>query len=200
MDLWLPEGDCLVYFLAKGERNPEPSFKISYSRLLKSKCFPLINQLLVTRKCSGKQLRHASQKHEVSRPAELHIRVPPTHLTGSKSDLHFRLEIRNLLAWVFQRPVVGDSLGSALIGLMYSMQQCRDADEDGIHDLRRYLKSQGYSNLANNPDHALALLRLSETFKMRQEYVRAFAHSVGMSDRLFRSPDYEVFVAIDAFL
>ena len=88
--------------------------------------------------------------------------------------------------------MVGHTLGDALVGLLHSMHEFRSGVEDNVRDMMGYLDEEGYLDMANQPNHALAMLHLAELFQMKELYSRAFAHSVGMSDRLFSSTEYQV--------
>lgn len=87
---------------------------------------------------------------------------------------------------------MGQSLGDALVALLNSMHECRSADVDNVEDLMYYCDEEGYFDFSNQPGHSLAILNLAETFRLRDLYIDAFAHCVGMSDNLYRSPEYLV--------
>lgn len=63
---------------------------------------------------------------------------------------------------------------------------------DNVADLMSYLDEEGYLNLANQPDYALAVLQLAETIRMKDLYLQALAHCVGMKEMLSSRPDYQV--------
>lgn len=88
--------------------------------------------------------------------------------------------------------MVGENLGAALITLVHSMHQFRLRDVDNVQDLMGYLDEEGYLNLRSNPAHAIAILHLSEVFRLRSLYINAFAHCCGMSDQLPTVPEYQV--------
>lgn len=88
--------------------------------------------------------------------------------------------------------MVGCSLGSAIIGLLHSMHEFRSGVNDNVADMMDYFDEEGYLDMANQPNHALAMLHLAEFFQMRELYIRAFAHCVGMSKYLLDSPGFEV--------
>lgn len=62
-----------------------------------------------------------------------------------------------------------------------------------------YFDEEGYLSMADQPNHALAMLQLAEFFEFGELYTRAFAHCVGMSDRLNTSSLYKV-TPHDSFL
>ena len=95
------------------------------------------------------------------------------------------------MAWVLRQSLIGEQLGTALIGLLQTLNDFRDG-EDNFSDLLDYMDEEGYLDIACEPTHALALLRLAEHFHIDDLYLRALAHCVGMSERLNSCPDYQV--------
>lgn len=117
----------------------------------------------------------------------------PAPATASRSQVaQYHLAIRNFFAWVCRRSVVGDHLGNALIGLTNAMDEFRESGANNAEDLLDYLDEEGYLDMRNQPAHALAVLHLSEAFEMRDLYIHAFAHCVGMSEHLYRHPEFSV--------
>lgn len=88
--------------------------------------------------------------------------------------------------------MVGEYLGNALITLVNSMHEFRDGDTDDYQDLLGYLDEEGYLDMDNNPNHALAILHMAEVCHFRGLYIDAFAHCVGMSERLYKFAEYSV--------
>lgn len=86
--------------------------------------------------------------------------------------------------------MVGSHLGEALVGLLHSMHEFRHYTEDNVKDILAYMDEEGYLDVANQPTYALAVLHLAESFQMKDLYISAFAHCVGMGDELFSSPEY----------
>lgn len=121
---------------------------------------------------------------------ELYIPAPP--MADKEQSFAYHLATRNFFAWIFRRSVVGEHLGTALIGLLNSMAEFRGDDQDNIPDLISYLDEEGYLDIKCQPHQALALLNLSEFFQMRDMYIDAFSHCVGMSEELPYSPEYQV--------
>jgi hypothetical protein len=77
---------------------------------------------------------------------------------------------------------------------MNSMHEFRLPGEDNIADLRDYLEEEGYLQMREQANHALAILHLAEFFQLRDLYIGAFAHCTGMSSRLFLSSEYQVWL------
>lgn len=153
--------------------------------LLDARCHPLV-EAFVDRSISETE---AIQNNRV----DLYIPAP---WTANKLQAYaYHLELRNLLAWVFRRSVVGEHLGHTLITLVDTLEKFRQPGADNMQDLIAYLDEEGYLDLRDQPTHALALLHLAETVQMSDLYLEAFAHCAGMSDRLHRHNEYSVSTA-----
>lgn len=118
--------------------------------------------------------------------------MAPRHAATDREVIQHRLAVRNFLAWVMQVPIVGDHLGTALVSLLQTMHLYRSRDADSITDLTRYLDTQGYTFLINQPAHALAMLQLAEHARLQDLYTQAFAHCVGMGDGVISNSEYPV--------
>ncbi|KAI9902435.1 hypothetical protein N3K66_001787 [Trichothecium roseum] len=118
--------------------------------------------------------------------------IPPVSRTDASRNQAFRVAVRNIFAWAFQRSLVGEHLGPALVELLDSMHEYRSEGCDNDQDMMSYLDEEGYLDIANQPDHALAMLYMAETLKMRDLYIRAFVHCVGMHHQLYSSSEYEI--------
>ena len=104
----------------------------------------------------------------------------------------YHVATRNFFAWVLRRSVVGEHLGQALVGLLYSMHEFRADVKDNLKDMMDYMDEEGYLDLVNQPNHAVGMLYLAERFQMKDIYIRAFAHCVGMGSKLLTSLEYQV--------
>lgn len=113
-------------------------------------------------------------------------------MANKKQILDFYLAMRNLFAWVYRRPMVGEHLGSALITLVHSMREFRSPGVDKVEDVMGYLQQEGYLDMANQPIHALAVVHLAEYCQLNDLYINSFAHCAGMSDYLYGQPEYQV--------
>ncbi|KAJ4268856.1 hypothetical protein NW762_002926 [Fusarium torreyae] len=190
-ELWLRNGNCMVHLHGKGQSKRGPSFKVPFSALLDAQCYPLIQRFLVWEGIQRPNLRELmrwSRKNPMRR-IELYIPPPPT--TDKTQAFNYHLATRNFFAWIFRRSMVGTSLGGALIGLLHSMHEFRSGVDDNVSDMMDYFDEEGYLDMANQPNHALAMLQLAEFFEMRELYIRAFAHCVGMSQYLFDDPGFQ---------
>ena len=196
-ELWFKNGNCLVHLYSRGQSRRGPAFKVPLAPLLAAGCQPLLSKYMYQQ---IPQILVPTPKH-----ADADFLWAPANLIG-KVDLYIapplaadveqafrcRLAVRNFFAWVYRRSMVGEYLGSALIGLMDSMTEFRGRDVDVVQDILSYIDEEGYLNMTNQPVHALAILRLAEHFRLRDLYVDAFAHCTGMGERLYPHPEYQV--------
>lgn len=182
--MWFRNGNCFVHLYEKGQSQQGAAFKVPLTCLIAAQCQPLIEKF-VDRTVSEEE---ACENGHV----DLYIPAP---LTATRAQaLQYHVATRNFFAWIFRRSVVGDYLGTALIGLFNTMEEFREVDADNLLDLLDYLDEEGYLDMRNQPDHALAVLRLAEVFELDHLYVEAFAHCVGMSERLYKHSEYSVSV------
>ncbi len=121
---------------------------------------------------------------------ELYIPPPPTAERGQAFLYH--TATRNLFAWIFGKSLVGNHLGGALVGLLNSMNEFRSPGEDNVQAIMDYMDEEGYAEMRNQPDHALAILFFAEHFHFKDLWVDAFAHCTGMNERLISCPGFEV--------
>lgn len=121
---------------------------------------------------------------------ELYIPAPST--AEREQAFLYHSATRNLFAWIFGKPLVGSHLGGALVGLLNSMDEFRSDGEDNIQAIVDYMDEEGYADMRNSPDHALAVLFFAEHFHFKDMFIDAFAHCTGMHDRLPSSPGFEV--------
>ena len=122
--------------------------------------------------------------HELFVPA-------PAHMNREQS-FDYHLATRNFFAWMFCKPIVGRSLGEALLSLWRRLVLFRSADEGNRQDILDYVDEQAYSDFRECPDHALGLLCFAEELQLHDLWTDAFVHCVGMNDRLVSSSGFEV--------
>ncbi|KAI1265173.1 hypothetical protein F5Y18DRAFT_60874 [Xylariaceae sp. FL1019] len=175
-ELWYRNGNCYVHLYGKGQSKRGPSFKVPFSTLLEAQCHPLINSYI----SDESDLDDAK-----SGPFQLFIPAPPQ--SEKRQSYNYHLATRNFFAFIFRRSMAGETLGSALIGLMHSMAQFRSQTANNEDDLLNYMDEEGYLDMNCQPNHALAMLRLSEEFQIRELYINAFTHCCGMANLLLGS-------------
>ncbi|EGY22155.1 uncharacterized protein VDAG_03593 [Verticillium dahliae VdLs.17] len=196
-ELWFRGGNCFVHLYGKGQSRRGPAFKVPFGGLLSAKCHPLI-QRFISREMPESPgslfdpYDDLDQWHYLNPTRKVDLYIPAPPMANKQDAFLYHLATRNLIAWVFNRSVVGDHLGTALINLLSSMSEFRNDDEDHVGDLLDYLDEEGYLDIRNQPIHALALLRMAETFQIRDIFTDAFCHCVGMSDRLPSTPEWQL--------
>ncbi|PHH80745.1 hypothetical protein CDD82_1536 [Ophiocordyceps australis] len=194
-DLWVRDGNCLIYLRAKDRARRAPSFRLPFSSLLDASCFPLIERYLVVAGQRPRSAAEITRWHRSCTRQTVELLIPPQATPGlDAAHAHATaqyLAVRNFVAWVLGKPLVGESLGSAYIALLTSMYELRSGVKDNVHDLVCFLRRSGHFNLVNRPDYAVAALVFAETFRLRDVYLLAFAHCVGMSPKLALSAEYQ---------
>ena len=93
---------------------------------------------------------------------------------------------------MFEKPLVGDRLGEALITLLERMNKFRSNAIMNQDDLLAYIDGQEYSDFRECPDHALAVLQFAEKFELRELWTDAFVHCAGMNNDLTSSAEFNV--------
>ncbi|KAG6008605.1 hypothetical protein E4U21_004245 [Claviceps maximensis] len=202
-ELFTRNGNCLIYLhsyksvYSEHDTKLAASFRLPFSLLLANKCYALIERCLVihpTDTTSGPR-RNASdiQKWYHTNPKRrVELFIPPPQDASERQLQRHQLLTRNFFAWVLGRSLVGETLGEALVGLLESMYEYRSGDTlDNVADLVRYLNEEGYLCLAGQPDHALAVLRLAETFRLKTLYLQALSHCVTMGELICGRPDFQ---------
>lgn len=181
-ELWYKNGNCFVHLYERGQSQREPAFKVPFACLVSARCGPLAERF-TDRSISEQGKNEHGQ-------VDLYIPAPST--ASPSQALQYHIATRNFFAWVCRRSMVGGHLGNALVALVDSMREYRDDDVDNIQDLMSYLDEEGYLDMRNHPNHALAMLHLAEKLQDKDLYIDALAHCVGMSERLYKSPEYLV--------
>ncbi|PQE26126.1 Choriogenin Hminor protein [Rutstroemia sp. NJR-2017a BBW] len=196
IDLWYPEGDCLVHLYARGQSRRGPAFRVPLSALLAARCEPLLERFTSKDipQSPMSECSYASEsfyfEEEYTDCMELYIPAPV--MAGRGESFMYHTATRNFFAWVCQKPLVGRDLGTALVGLLNSLSEFRSKDVNNIDDAVTYIEGQGYADMRNTPDHALAIIYFAEHFHFRDMWIDAFAHCTGMSERLHESPGFEI--------
>ncbi|KAK2598072.1 hypothetical protein QQS21_005783 [Conoideocrella luteorostrata] len=202
-ELSMRNGNCLVYLHDYNDdqkrRHPERTvaFKLPFSLLLATKCCALIERCQVnfSTDVGSRPPRGPSeiQKWCRSNPKQtVELFIPAPQNANERQIRRHQLLMRNFFAWVLRRSLVGETLGDALVGLLECMHEFRSGEAiDNVADLSHFLDEEGYLCLAGQPDHALAILRLAETFHLKDLYLQALTHCVGMSDMLPRKLEFQ---------
>ena len=132
---------------------------------------------------------------------EANAQLPQQHQSGIKRRRAFHPCFRRFIPGLFQaahynfllgKPLVGDHMGQAFVDLQERLQHFRPSHANNHQDFLDYAENQGYRDLVECTDYALASLFYAEHYKLRDTWVDAFAHCVGMSESLVLSPEYVV--------
>lgn len=124
---------------------------------------------------------------EIDATYELYVPAPD----GLSRDEAFQYHIttRNFFAYAVGRPVVGERLSNALVDLWKRLRDWLPSPAPSV-DFTVYLERQGYLNLAESSEHALACLKFAEVARIEDVWIDAFVHCVGMHERLDLSPEW----------
>jgi hypothetical protein len=165
-------------------------------KLLEANCRPLLERFLV-RDFVESPASESSNSEDGGyfgqpRGGQYEMYIPPPATAERGQSFLYHTATRNFFAWVFGRSLVGSHLGGALVGLLNSMTEFRAAGEDNVQDLLDYMDEEGYADMRNQPDHALAVLYFAEHFHFKDMWIDAFAHCTGMHERLASSAGFEV--------
>lgn len=193
-ELWLPQGDCLIHLYPKGQSRRGPSFCVPFRALREARCGALMGL------CSSKPVELDSaeclqyQRYGMctATAGQLNLYLPAPDFVTKGEAFQWHLTTRNFFAFVCGRPLVGAHLGKAFVDLQERMQSYRKHIVDNDDDLLEYADAMGYTNFVNCPDYALAMLYYAEHFQIRDLYIDAFAHCVGMNHALSLSDELTV--------
>jgi len=116
----------------------------------------------------------------------------PASEDSSQDSFRQHITTRNFFAFLLGKPLVGDHMGQAFVDLQERLQHFRPSHANNHQDFLDYAENQGYRDLVECTDYALASLFYAEHYKLRYTWVDAFAHCVGMSESLVLSPEYVV--------
>ncbi|PVI00016.1 hypothetical protein DM02DRAFT_709669 [Periconia macrospinosa] len=194
-ELWYENGDCLVHLYARGQSRRGASFRVPLKTLARHRCHAMFNFCFAHITDTP-----GSDAHSPTRVIEsLDTKIPPTHevelfipvpASATKEEaFEWHLTTRNFFAYVLRKPLVGKQLGQALVDLEERIGVfCSNGDSR--KSFLPYIESQGYRDLVDCPDYALAILYYAEHYRLRNIWIDAFAHCVGMNERLPSSPEY----------
>ncbi|OBT60082.1 hypothetical protein VE03_10538, partial [Pseudogymnoascus sp. 23342-1-I1] len=197
-EMWYPDGNCLVHLYARDSTASSmrgPAFLIPLEFLVGLDCIPLLDRFLAG--STGPYLPSSNREFVKGRSSleytsgryDLYIPPPPT--AEGEQKLLCRTGTRNFFAWICGKPLVGESLGQALVGLLNSMSEYRGLNVDNVEDILDYMEEGGYADFGGSPVHTLATLHFAEHFQFENLYIDAFAHAVGMHDDIIQSPEYK---------
>jgi hypothetical protein len=177
---------------APGQSVRGPSFCLSFDLLVDAGCRPLLERFLVLDGTPVKTIHETGYFERIGSKTRYELYIPAPASTQRGQAMLYHVATRNFFAWVCGKALVGARLSTALIGLLNSMNEFRSEGAENEADILDYMDEAGYSDMRNSPDHALAILQFAENFHFRTVWIDAFAHCVGMSDKLQCSSELEV--------
>lgn len=117
------------------------------------------------------------------------IYIPAPENASREESFDWHLATRNFFAFVLGKPLVGRQMGQAFVDLYERMKLFRSEQSNNHQDFLEYSEIQGYRDLVECTDYALASLFYAERYKLRDVWIDAFVHCVGMSDSIALSPE-----------
>jgi hypothetical protein len=191
------DGDCLVHLYGLGASRRGPSFCVPLRALRQKNCGAILDTCyaqtaaeLSTGPQKSRRLLSFDHLHRGSAPVELYIPAPEFASREESFDWH--ITTRNFFAYVLGCPLVGRQMGQTFVDLLERMIQFRSPNVDNHHDFLEYAENQGYRDLVECTDYSLASLYYAERYKLRNVWIDAFTHCVGMGDSIALSPEYAV--------
>lgn len=192
-ELWFEDGDCVVHLYAPKTSRRGPSLKIPFKIVQQTKSQYLLRNCLQSSPVSSEDDNSDSGYNGSTSGSQLEcseLYIPaPVCATRQESHL-YHIVTRNYFAYLFDRPLVGETLGLALVELWKRIQLWQPSDISNS-DLRVYCEEQGYLSYVENPEYALATLYFAEQTRNKVLWSEAFVHCVGMHDRLEWNQDFD---------
>lgn len=172
-----------------GQSSRGPAFRV-HTAFLKVKGFEFLvdrcvirNSIHATTQCVLPNCPGCDPQEPIQ---ELYIPAP--HGAGLEDIFDHHITTRNFFAWLYNRPLAGRTLGTALAALKGRIDVYRpDDSSQNKLEVVSYAENQRYLDFRECVDHSLAALYVAETLQIEDLWVDAFAHCVGMSHRGLRS-------------
>jgi hypothetical protein len=177
----MPNGNCFVHLHEQGSSRRGASFCVPFDILRIWQCGPVIRQCIA----------RSPEGLEANLMPVYDLYLPAPRGYSREAAFLYHVTTRNFFARLCNKPVVGQYLGTALVNLQQRLQMWCDGD-DLYQDFRTYLDAVKYLDFANRPEHALACLHYAEHFAILGLWSDAFAHCVGMNDRLYECGGFKV--------
>lgn len=192
-ELWYPNGDCLVYLHNQGQSRRGPAFKISMDMLVKAGCTPVIERFLAYNLAESPGSEADNEAYFGRSHFKLFaLYIPAPSTAGREQAFLYHTATRNFFAWISRKPLVGLHLGGALVALLNIMNEFRFQGANNVQAITEYMEDEGYADIRNSPDHALAVLFFAEHFQFKDLWIDAFTHCCGMIERLKESLGLQV--------
>jgi hypothetical protein len=128
----------------------------------------------------------------ISGSEQVELYIPAPENASRKEAFEWHLTTRNFFAYVFGKPLVGVKMGQTLVDLQERMHLFRSRHVNNQRDFLSFIDSQGYRAFVDCPDYALSMLYYAEHYKLRDVWIDAFAHCVGMNESIAASSEFAV--------
>lgn len=189
-----------MHFYSKGHSRRGPSLRVHFESLKQAQCAPLFDVCLA-QLTPGSEAESSigsnngssgglTSRFQGSSSARYELYIPCPEDIPREEAFAYHLTTRNFFAWMFGKPLVGSHLGKSLVNLLERMMLFRNEEADNVQDFTTYLEDSGYLDFGNCPDYALAMLSFAEHFELRDLWIDAFVHCVGMNENLCSSPEF----------
>lgn len=196
-ELWYEDGDCYIHLHARGVSRRGPSFCIPYRILRQKKCEAMISQCdaqldSAPRFVPQLKRRSSSLVNISQQPRTVQLFIPAPADVSVQASFQWHITTRNFFAFLLGKSLVGEHMGQAFVDLQERLSLFRPDHPNNIQDFLSYAEDQGYRDLVECTDYALASLFYAEHYKLKDVWIDAFAHCVGMNESLHLSPEYSV--------
>ncbi len=128
----------------------------------------------------------------VHKPGSVHIFFPPPEDASREDSFKWHISTRNFFAYLLDKPLVGETMGQAFVDLQERLELLRPEVSRNQKDFLNYADKMGYRDFFDCTDLALANLFYAEHYKLKDVWIDAFAHCVGMHESLVLSPEFSV--------
>ncbi|KAH0373880.1 hypothetical protein KCU65_g196, partial [Aureobasidium melanogenum] len=189
-ELWQQDGDCLVHLYGQGKSKRGASFKTSSALVETMAGASFLNRYMASDSTSCNESLDGTTPSTSSTHAEYELYIPAPDDALREEAYRWHITTRNFFAYIANRPLVGSKLGKTFIDLLERMELFCTDKTSNLQDFLSYARKQGYSRFINRPDYALAFLNFAEKFRLKDLWIDAFAHCVGMNDQLDLSADF----------
>ena len=179
--MWFEHGDCLVHLHAKGHSKRGPALRVPLNAVRANN---LVSVFGLRRAYVSSDPRTNLSLYELFVPA------PNEYLKDAAFRWH--LTTRNFFAFLFGKPLVGVHFGKTLVDLQERIHLFRSGNSSNDNDLMAYLGNLGYLEFAHCPDYSLGLLQFAEHYQLKELWIDAFTHCVGMNEILSESSEFPV--------
>ncbi|KAK6001538.1 hypothetical protein QM012_002869 [Aureobasidium pullulans] len=190
-ELWQQDGDCLVHLYGQGKSKRRASFKMSYALVEATAGASFLSKYMASDSASCSESLDGTTSSTSSIHAEYELFIPAPNDALREEAYCWHLTTRNFFAYLANKPLVGSKLGKTLIDLLERIELFCSDKTSNLEDFLSYARRQGYSRFINRPDYALAFLNLAEKLRLKDLWIDAFAHCVGMNDQLDLSADFQ---------